>query len=152
MGIQNTSVQKKQKPEYLPRSRNILHTVFERHFTDFCRLYDDEYHTRLYYYHTRGTTLSKLGNYECTTNCTTFSHELYGVYVKSADQTRGCRMLYCRCDNSRSLSRGLLGSSNNSKIVRFRSTGGKVDLIRMAIQQAAYLLPCTFGGLLPLGE
>jgi len=43
VGIQNTSVLKKQKDEYLPRGRNTLHQVFERHFTDFCSWYDEEY-------------------------------------------------------------------------------------------------------------
>ncbi|MCF7939629.1 MAG: hypothetical protein K9L68_13615 [Spirochaetales bacterium] len=43
MGIQNTSVLKKQKAEDLPRGRNTLHQVFEHHFTDFCIRYDEEY-------------------------------------------------------------------------------------------------------------
>ena len=43
MGIQNTSLLKKQKVKYLPRGRNTLHEVFERHFTDFCSRYDEEY-------------------------------------------------------------------------------------------------------------
>jgi len=28
---------------YLPRGRNILHTIFEKHFTDFCNVYEDQY-------------------------------------------------------------------------------------------------------------
>ncbi len=43
MGIRNTLTQRIHKPGYLPRGRNTLHTVFERHFTDFCSRYDEEY-------------------------------------------------------------------------------------------------------------
>lgn len=28
---------------YIPRGRNQLHTIFERHFDEFCDLYDDKY-------------------------------------------------------------------------------------------------------------
>ena len=28
---------------YIPRGRNQLHTTFERHFQDFCDLYDEKY-------------------------------------------------------------------------------------------------------------
>jgi len=28
---------------YLPRGRNVLHTIFEKHFTDFCDVYDEQY-------------------------------------------------------------------------------------------------------------
>ncbi|WP_394706898.1 transposase zinc-binding domain-containing protein [Marispirochaeta sp.] len=34
---------KKPKAKYLPRGRNTLHQVFERHFPDFCSRYDEEY-------------------------------------------------------------------------------------------------------------
>ena len=29
--------------QYVPRSRNELHTIFEHHFTDFCDQYDEKY-------------------------------------------------------------------------------------------------------------
>ena len=28
---------------YVPRGRNELHTIFERHFADFCKRYDEKY-------------------------------------------------------------------------------------------------------------
>ena len=28
---------------YVPRGRNELHTIFERHFDDFCEQYDEKY-------------------------------------------------------------------------------------------------------------
>ena len=30
-------------PTYIPRGRNILHTIFEKHFTDFCDVYEEQY-------------------------------------------------------------------------------------------------------------
>jgi hypothetical protein len=29
--------------QYVPRGRNELHTIFERHFGDFCTRYDEKY-------------------------------------------------------------------------------------------------------------
>ena len=28
---------------YAPRGRNVLHTIFEKHFTDFCDIYEEQY-------------------------------------------------------------------------------------------------------------
>ncbi|MCD6298628.1 MAG: transposase [Deltaproteobacteria bacterium] len=28
---------------YLPRGRNVLHTIFDKHFTDFCDIYEEQY-------------------------------------------------------------------------------------------------------------
>ena len=31
------------RTQYVPRDRNELHTIFERHFADFCDRYDGQY-------------------------------------------------------------------------------------------------------------
>ncbi|MEE8442049.1 MAG: hypothetical protein V3S41_10020 [Spirochaetia bacterium] len=31
------------KHRYVPRGRNQLHTIFERHFNEFCDIYDERY-------------------------------------------------------------------------------------------------------------
>lgn len=39
----------------MPRGRNVLHTIFEKHFKDFCDLYEEQYAERygkLYLAHT----------------------------------------------------------------------------------------------------
>jgi len=32
-----------QQDQYIPRGRNELHTIFEKHFADFCEQYDERY-------------------------------------------------------------------------------------------------------------
>lgn len=36
-------VNKTQKSHYLPQGRNVLHTIFDKHFTDFCDIYEEQY-------------------------------------------------------------------------------------------------------------
>ena len=40
--IATAPISKKSK-YYVPRGRNVLHTIFEKHFTDFCDVYEDQY-------------------------------------------------------------------------------------------------------------
>ena len=37
--------------EYVPRGRNVLHTIFEKHFKDFCDLYEEQYADRYGKFH-----------------------------------------------------------------------------------------------------
>src|SRR6056297_684738 len=43
MGVAQRTVPHKQARRYMPRGRNTLHEVFERHFADFLSRYDEEY-------------------------------------------------------------------------------------------------------------
>ena len=36
---------------YVPRGRNVLHTIFEKHFKDFCDLYEEQYADRYGKFH-----------------------------------------------------------------------------------------------------
>ncbi len=39
MGYNVLTAYKEKPQEYIPRGRNVLHTVFEKHFQDFCDVY-----------------------------------------------------------------------------------------------------------------
>ena len=46
MGLSATSAYKEIAGAYIPRGRNALHTIFEKHFQDFCNTYDETYADR----------------------------------------------------------------------------------------------------------
>jgi Transposase zinc-binding domain len=63
---------------YVPRGRNVLHTIFEKHFKDFCDLYEEQYADRYGKFHlarimdvvkhflTCGDYLNRVARISCT--------------------------------------------------------------------------------------
>jgi hypothetical protein len=125
------SVVTSERNQYVPRDRNELHTIFERHFSDFCEHYDEKYSATYGRY--RLERIQQLGERFCT--C--------GDYLQGVARIR-CTNPECGHDYFRPFScKGfyLCPSCSQKRTILFAEHLTNEVLLRLPHRQFVFTLP-----------